>query len=163
MTRARRPNPKIASLRERGALHPRPERVRDTRFRESAFYDPHDLVQVKYEMLRRVQAEDHPVTETCAAFGLSRPFFYKSQQALAKEGLPGLVPKKRGPRGAHKLTREVMDLVEQALAKDRSLRGDALAQLVRARLRVTVHPRSIRRALARVTQKKRLSPPKGSR
>ena len=41
---------------------------------------------------------DQPVTDTCSAFGLSRPVFYKSRQALAKEGLPGLAsPSPHGP------------------------------------------------------------------
>ena len=162
MAPARRPDPKIEALRERGALHSQPERVRDPQFRENAFYDPHDLVQVKYEMLRRVQVDRERVTKTCVAFGLSRPVFYKSQQALDKEGLPGLVPKKRGPRGAHKLTQEVMDLIEDALAADRSLRAETLAQLVRDRLDVAVHPRSIQRALVRRPQKKRRPQSRGS-
>jgi hypothetical protein len=152
---ARRADPKLEALRERGALHSHPERVRDPQFRESKFYDPHDLVQVKYEMLRRVQVDDQPVTETCSTFGLSRPVFYKSQQALAKEGLAGLVPKKRGPRGAHKLTQEVMELIGQARAEDRSVRAQSLAQLVRERFNLTVHPRTIQRALARRSEKKR--------
>jgi len=155
MAPARPRNPKLEALRERGALHPRPERVRDPQFRENAFYDPHDLVQVKYEMLRRVQVDNQPATQTCARFGLSRPSFYKSQQALAKEGLPGLVPKKRGPHGAHKLTQEVMDLIEERLAADRSLDAEALARMVRDRLEVTVHPRSIQRALARRPKERR--------
>jgi hypothetical protein len=136
--------------------------VRDPQFRENSFYDPNDLVQVKYEMLRRVQVDKRPVTQTCDAFGLSRPAFYKSQQALDLEGLPGLVPKKRGPRGAHKLTQEVMDLVKEALVADPSLRAEALARLVRKRLKVTVHPRSIQRALAR-RPKERPARARGSR
>jgi hypothetical protein len=151
----RRADPKLEALRERGALHPHPEHVRDPRFGESEFYDPHDLVQVKYEMLRRVQVDKQPVTESCSAFGLSRPVFYKSQQALAKEGLPGLVPKKRGPRGAHKLTQEVMELIERARAEDRSVRPPSLAELVRERFNLTVHPRTIQRALVRRAEKKR--------
>jgi hypothetical protein len=158
----RRRDPKIEALRQRGALHPHPERVRDPEFRDNAFYDPDDLVQVKYEMLRRVRVDKKPVTQTCAAFGLSRPAFYKSQQALDREGLPGLVPKKRGPRGAHKLTREVIDFIEEALAADRSLRPQALARLVRKQLKVTVHPRSIQRALAR-RPKERRAPARVSR
>ena len=149
-----RPRPKVETLRERGALHPHPERVRDPQFLQSDFFDPRDLVQVKYEMLRRVQVDQEPVTEACSAFGMSRPVFYKSREALDKEGLPGLVPKKRGPRGAHKLKKEVLDLVEEALDKDRSLRGEALAQLVRDRLGLRVHPRSIKRALTRRREKK---------
>jgi transposase len=160
--RTRRRNPKIEALRQRRALHSHPERVRDPQFRESVFYDPNDLVQVKYEMLRRVQVDEKPVTQTCAAFGLSRPAFYKSQQALDLEGLPGLVPKKRGPRAAHKLTQQVMDLIREALTADRSLRAQALARLVWEQFEVTVHPRSIQRALAR-RPKERRARARGSR
>jgi transposase len=106
-------------------------------------------------MLRRVQVDEKPVTQTCDAFGVSRPAFYKSQQALDLEGLPGLVPKKRGPRGAHKLTQEVMNLIGEALAQDRSLRAQSLARLVREQFNLTVHPRTIQRALARRLEKKR--------
>ena len=45
---------KLRSLREQGTLNPRPQAVTDDLFTASEFFDPHDLVQVKYEMLRRV-------------------------------------------------------------------------------------------------------------
>ena len=44
---------KARSLASRGALHPHPGRVRDHLFQRSDFFDPRDLVQVRYEMLRR--------------------------------------------------------------------------------------------------------------
>lgn len=59
-------------------------------------FDPRDLVQVKYEMLRRVSAEGHSVVQSAKAFGLSRPSFYQAQAALQREGLAGLLAKKRG-------------------------------------------------------------------
>ena len=155
MARPRRSDAKLEALREHGALHPHPERVRDPHFLTDEFWDPRDLVQVKYEMLRLVRVDEQSVTEACASFGLSRPAFYKSRQALEKEGLPGLVPKKRGPRGAHKLTAEVMELVEQALAEDRSLGAEALARLLRDRVGLRVHPRSIQRALEPREKKRR--------
>ena len=34
-------------------LHPHPETVTAALFQDSAFFDPDDLIQVKYEMLRR--------------------------------------------------------------------------------------------------------------
>ena len=37
-----------------------PEKVRDPKFREGNFFDPRDVVQVKYEMLRRVSIEKAP-------------------------------------------------------------------------------------------------------
>jgi hypothetical protein len=81
--------------------------------------------------------------------------FYRSRAALWREGLTGLVPKKRGPRGGHKLSAEVMKGVEEALGADRSLGAEALVRLVEERYGVRVHPRSIQRALARGKKKRR--------
>jgi transposase len=149
------PDSKLEALKKRGAVNPHPQRVRDPLFEADEFFDARDLVQVRYEMLRRVEVEGHAVTESCAAFGVSRPVFYKARSALEAEGLPGLVPKKRGPRRGHKLTPEVMETVEEALAEDRSLGAEALVQLVEERYGVRVHPRSIQRALARRKKKPR--------
>ena len=54
-------DPKLAALRQQGTLNPRPGRVSDALFVKDSFFDSRDLVQVKYEMLRRVQAENHSV------------------------------------------------------------------------------------------------------
>ena len=35
-------------------------KVRDPKFQENEFFDPRDVVQVKYEMLRRVSIEKAP-------------------------------------------------------------------------------------------------------
>ena len=90
-------NPKLEALRQQRALNRRPGKVTDELFAEDSFFDPRDLVQVKYEMLRRVQAEGKSVTDAAAAFGFSRPSFYQAQSAFGQEGLAGLVPQKRGP------------------------------------------------------------------
>jgi len=148
-------DPKPRSLREGGTLHPRPENVKDTLFAESEFFDPRDLVQVKYEMLRRVEKEASPITLATAAFGFSRPSFYQAQAAFQTAGLPGLIPLKRGPKGAHKLTDEVMDFVDTLFAKDPSIRAAALVSWIRERFGLTVHRRTVERALVR-RQKKRL-------
>jgi len=146
---------KLETLKKHGALNPQPERVQDPLFGLDAFFDARDLVQVRYEMLRRVEVEGHAVTEACHAFGFSRPVFYRTQGAFAREGLPGLVPRKRGPRSGHKLTPEVMKGVEEALAEDRSLVAGALVEWVEERYGVRVHPRSLQRALARRKKKPR--------
>jgi transposase len=146
---------KLEALKKRGAVNPHPQRVRDPLFEADDFFDARDLVQVRYEMLRRVEVEGHAVTEACAAFGVSRPVFYKARAALEQGGITGLVPNKRGPRQGHKLTPEVMDTVERALAQDRFLDAEALVKLVEERYGVRVHPRSIQRSLARRKKKRR--------
>lgn len=149
------PDSKLEALKKQGAVNPHPHQVRDPLFEADEFFDARDLVQVRYEMLRRVEVEGHAVTEACAAFGFSRPVFYKARAALQGEGLPGLMPRKRGPREGHKLTPEVVKAVEDVLAKDRSLGAEALVKFVEERYGVRVHPRSIQRALARRKKKPR--------
>ena len=141
---------KRAALRRHHALNPRPQAVRDPAFTQgSPFFDAEDLVQVKYEMLRRVREEGERVSEASAAFGFSRPSFYAAQAAFREAGLPGLVPQRPGPRRAHKLSEPVLDLLAQALAAEPALTSAALAGLLEERLALRVHPRSVERALAR--------------
>jgi transposase len=151
----KRTNAKGKALAEHGALNPRPQNVAHQLFRFNEFFDPYDLVQVKYEMLRQVRVDGQTVTEAAAAFGFSRPAFYQAQALFEQDGLPGLVPKRPGPRHPHKLSEVVMQFVDQQRAKDRTLRAPALANMIRKRLGLSVHPRSIERALARRAKKGR--------
>ncbi len=48
---------KVQELARSRTLNPRPEAVVDEAFRSSEFFDARDLVQVKYEMVRRVEAD----------------------------------------------------------------------------------------------------------
>jgi transposase len=145
---------KLRSLREQGAVNPRPQTVTDDLFTASEFFDPNDLVQVKYEMLRRVEKDGQSVTEAAVKFGFSRPSFYQAQSALAQRGLPGLIPLKRGPKQARKLSAAVLEFVQQTRRDDPSLSTRDLATRIQERFEVVVHPRTIERGLAR-DQKKR--------
>jgi transposase len=142
-------DPKVMALREARALNPRPESVTDEAFLAEEFLDARDLVQVKYEMVRRVRAEGQPVSVAAASFGFSRPSWYAAAEALDRHGLPGLLAERPGPRRAHKLTGEIVDFLEQALEEDPSLRAAGLAAMVADRFGIIVHPRSVERALAR--------------
>src|SRR2546426_5483018 len=146
-------DPKAHALQHQGALHRHPEHVTDDLFLTREFFDPRDLVQVKYEMLRRVQTEGHPVSRSASAFGFSRPSFYQAQAAFQQGGLPALTPQKRGPKQAHKLTAEVLAFLRQVRQQDPSLRAADLSSLVQDKYGISVHPRSIERAWVR-SQKK---------
>ena len=146
-------DPKRDALRQQGVLNPRPGDVTDPRFAENSFFDPRDLVQVKYEMLRRVQAEGCSITDAATAFGFSRPSFYQAQAAFAQEGLAGLVPRKRGPKQAHKLTEEVLGFIRETQQQGLGVRTGDLVRLIQQRFGTTVHPRSIARALSRHQKK----------
>jgi len=148
---------KRKALREHGALNAGASEVKDPLFQSSEFFDPQDLVLVKYEMLRRVRVEGSSVAAAARAFGFSRVAFYQAIAAFQKEGLPGLLPRRRGPKAANKLTEAVLEFIDQQRAADSTLRSPQLAALLRKHLHLTVHPRSIERALARRAKKGRPS------
>jgi transposase len=140
---------KHEALKAEGSLHPRPQDVTDPLFRESPFFDAYDLVQVKYEMLRRVRLEERSVSEAAADFGFSRPSFYTARAAFQRAGLPGLLPQKRGPRQAHKLTDDVLASLTTVRHEDGSVpRAATLVTILRDRFGITAHPRSVERSLA---------------
>jgi transposase len=141
---------KLAALRAAHAVHQHAHLVTDPTFMTGQpFFDARDVVQVKYEMLRRVQIDAHSVTQAATAFGFARPSFYAALEAWQGAGLPGLLPARPGPRGAHKLTTEVVAFLEGLRARDPTLRAPALAQVLLDHFGLVVHPRSIERALAR--------------
>jgi transposase len=146
---------KLRTLQQQGTLNPRPKSVRDELFLRDDFFDPRDLVQVKYEMLRRVRTEGRSVTDAAANFGFSRPSFYQAQSVFEQDGLAGLAPHKRGPRQAHKLTDEVLAFIGEVREKEPSIRLPDLVNRIRERFGVKVHPRSIERSLQRHQKKRR--------
>jgi hypothetical protein len=102
MAGAKRPDAKASALRAWGALNPRPHAVTDPLFVGPGFFDARDLVQVKYEMLRRVQADGQSVRAAALAFGFSRPSFYNPLEARPTVRQPAIFPRGRGrfPRRA---------------------------------------------------------------
>ena len=159
---ARTKGGKREALARDGVLNPHPEAVRDALFADNPFFDPADLVQVRYEMVRRHEVDGQAIGEVAAKFGVSRPTFYKAQRALAATGLTGLLPGKRGPKGGHKLSDEM-------LAFDVDLRtrspGMTMAERLAAiehRFGIKVHRRSLERAVARKKKMTRAGPSIGA-
>jgi transposase len=140
-------------LRKYASLNPHPEHVRDVLFQTHPFFDPRDLVQVKYEMLRRVIIDGHSVEAATAAFGFSRVRWYQLRKCLATEGLVGLLPQSKGPRRASKLSNEVVTFILQTMQAEPELRMTELPMRVAQRFGLSVHLRSIERVVAR-SQKK---------
>jgi transposase len=140
---------KIQALRQLGVLHVRPEDVTDELFRIHEFFDARDVVQVKYEMVRRVQVDGQAVAHVAKAFGFSRPSFYQSLEVFQQQGLAGLIPKRRGPTRAHKLSDEVLKYIDELQTLDEALRAPDLSQRVLEKFGLSVHPRSIERAVQR--------------
>lgn len=138
---------KLDALIAEGTLNPQPEKVSDPKFKPGEFFDPRDAVQVKYELLRRVLVDKVSVTDAAQEYGISRPTYYQAKVGFDAAGIAGLVPKKRGPHGRHKLREEVMTFIEQHLVRGEPVRARDLAILIRLELGLDVHPRSIERAV----------------
>jgi transposase len=155
MMAVKREDPKVEALRAERSLNPRPEAVTDEVFLASGFMDARDVIQVKYEMVRRVRVEGATVSGTASAFGFSRPTFYEAAEALDTSGLAGLVPARPGPQRAHKLTAEVVSFAEGLLDDDPTLSSTDVAEAIGDRFGITVHPRSVERALARAAEAKK--------
>jgi len=146
---------KVKELKQTGTLNPHAETVADPLFKQSPFFDPRDLLQARYEMLRRHSAEKMSILEAAAAFGVSRPTFYQAQASFKRSGLAGLVPAQRGPKRGHKLTDEVLDYVSSLRESDPKLTTVKCVKAIQERFALTVHRRSLERALAQRKKKLR--------
>lgn len=148
MTKPKKPNQKTLELKRTGTLNPRPNSVSDTLFRGNPFFDPQDLLQVRYEMLRRHNVEAASIVGVATKFGVSRPTVYQALAAFQQAGLSGLLPKHRGPKEGHKLSAEVIEYVRSIRVAEPGLTTVACVQSVQQKFGITVHRRSLERALA---------------
>ena len=150
------PASKRQALQGSGTFNPRHARVRHRLFQGSEFFDPQDLLQLKYESLRALQQDDYSLAQAASEFGLSRPTLYQAQAHFQAQGLEGLLPAKRGPKGAHKLRPELVEQLRQWLAAEPALSARQLAQRVRQRFKLKVHPRTLEKALKPKAKRGRL-------
>ena len=148
MAKPKQPAQKTLELKRTGTLNPHPSSVSDALFNENPFFDPNDLLQVRYEMLRRHSVEGASIVDVAAKFGVSRPTVYQAQAAFQQAGLSGLLPKHRGPKERHKLSAEVLDYVRAWRAAEPGWTTVACVQAVQEKFGITIHRRSLERAIA---------------
>jgi hypothetical protein len=113
---------KIEALRSSGALNRHPEKVRHSLFAQHDFFDPHDLVQLKYETVRAVELDGHPIAQAALDFGLSRPTIYEAQQKLRQAGVEGLLPKNAVPKKRVSLHRTFAAMLRSWLVQSPTFR-----------------------------------------
>ena len=150
----KKPNdPKSEELRKQGCLNRRAEQVKSELFQQSEFFDPRDLLQVKYEMLRQALVEREPIGQIALQFGFSRPSFYRNLANFKQNGLLGLIRNKPGPRRAHKLSEPVVKFIEEQKAQEEAVTLDKLVQRINQKFGLELHTRSIQRAHRRRKKK----------
>lgn len=125
----------------------RSQKVQHPVFSDSKFFDPEDLVQLKYETLRALGSPTYSIAQASKDFGLSRPTIYQAQAQFAQFGLQGLLPRKPGPKKPRKLTTEIREHLEQWRESQPHLNAAELAARLSRQFKLKVHPRTIEKAL----------------
>lgn len=138
---------KIKSLEASGTLNRHPERIRCERFRDGGFFDPRDLLQVRYELVR--SADDAQLKTVAAEFGVSVPTCVRLRRSFREGGLQALVPLRRGPRRNHKVSDEILEFIAACKSGQGRLGARRLVPVIKERFGVELHPRTIDKALER--------------
>jgi transposase len=149
MAKRKKPDQKSLELQRTGTLNPHPDSISDPLFKQDPFFDPKDLLQVRYEMLRRHSVEGASIVDVATQFGIARPTVYQAQAAFEQAGLSGLLPKQRGPKQGHKLSPDILEYVRSLRVNAPDLTTVACLKAVQKKFGITVHRRSLERALTR--------------
>jgi transposase len=134
-------------LRRQRTFHAGHRAVLDPLFCEGTFFDPRDLLQVKYEMLRRVRVEGRPAAAAARQVDLTRATYYEALRGWQRAEMLGLLPQRPGPRGPHKLTAEVLAYLRERAGGRLPTDFVGLAERLHKERSVHVHPRTIQKAL----------------
>lgn len=98
-------------LEKEGLLNPKPARVSYQLFKTIDFFEPLDLPQVRYEMLRIARIEGFSVAEACRLFGFSREYFYKLERIFMTRGFISLLGSSMGRRPLIALNQELINFI----------------------------------------------------
>jgi len=136
-------------LQSNGTYNKNYEKVKDSRFIGNDFYDPMDIVQVKYEMIKDVVNYGKSVTDAADGFGFSRTAYYNIKDAFDKRGVSGLIPEKPGPKKPRKLTPEYQKQIDDYIAKKPGASSAELASVINENNGVNISKRTIERYRAK--------------
>ena len=139
-------------LKENGTYNKKYEQVTAPCFQSGIFFDSRDLVQVKYELLRSIGSGEYTVTQASELFGMSRETIYKSKAAYDAGGIQALIPKKTGPKGAHKLTSQGQDFIDSYVAEHPSASAAETNAKMKEKVGISVHNRTVERYLSKKRQ-----------
>ena len=98
-------------LEQEGLINPKPERVSHPLFETLNFFDPLDLPQVRYELIRAGRVENISVAQACKLFGFSREYFYKLERSFMARGYVGLLGSTMGRRPIIALNQEIVNFI----------------------------------------------------
>ena len=132
-------------LLENGTYNKKHGKVVEQHFVNDDFYDPQDLAQVKYEMLRTANETKRGIEEIAGKFGFSRAAFYKIKTSFEKAGVSAFVPEKSGPKSARKLTKEYQAFIDDYLAQNPNISSGDMAAVLYKERGLSISKRTVER------------------
>jgi len=145
-------------LEQEGLLNAKPERVSHPLFETLDFFDPFDLPQVRYEMIRSARVEKLPVAGACKLFGFSREYFYKLERDFMARGYVALLGSTMGRRPILALNQEIVNFIVHRKMEQTGLSGERLRQEIQELYKVDCS----RRTVERIVENLGLSKKRGS-
>ena len=142
-------------LEQEGLLNPKPERVSHPLFKTLDFFDPLDLPQVRYEMIRAARVEKNTVAEACKLFGFSREYFYKLERTFMARGYVALVGSTMGRRPIIALNQEIVNFIVHRKIDENQLSGENLRQEIKRQYNVDCSRRTVERIVEKLGLPKR--------
>lgn len=142
-------------LEQEGLINPKPERVSHLLFETLDFFDPLDLPQVRYEMIRVARVENVSVAEACKLFGFSREYFYKLERAFMARGYVALIGSTMGRRPIIALNQEVVNFIVHRKIEEPKLSGENLRKEIQRLYNVDCSRRTVERIVEKLGLPKR--------
>ena len=142
-------------LNKEGLANRKPERVTHSLFLTSDFFDPLDLPQVKYELLRAARVDNISVTEACKLFGFSREYFYRLERAFMKHGYVSVIGSTMGRRPIIALNQEIVGFIVHRKLEESRLSGESLRKEVLQHYSVDCSRRTVERILEKLGLEKK--------
>ena len=121
------------------------KKVKSKKFIENDFFDPTDMIQVKYEMLKEVTKNGKSISEAATDFGFSRTAFYHIKEVFDKKGLIGLAPEKKGPKNPYKLTSEIQRDIDDCISENPMISSSEITKRVNSNKDVNISKRTVER------------------
>ena len=136
---------KKETLMANGTYYRRYLSVKKPLFQVGGFYDPMDIVQVKYEMLRDAQEPGRSIGEVAEDFGFSRTAYYAIKEGFTANGLSALIPEKKGPRGQYKLTKPLREFIDEYINSHPKVSAAEISRVIMNEKGVEISRRTIER------------------
>jgi len=142
-------------LNKEGLANRRAERVTHSLFLTLDFFDPLDLPQVKYELLRAARVDNISVTEACNLFGFSREYFYRLEKAFMKHGYVSVIGSAMGRRPIIALNQEIVSFIVHRKMEEPRLSGKALRKEILQQYSIDCSRRTVERIIEKLGLEKK--------